>query len=256
MIGMVQRNHLIPAAFCSKNSQLSKDPLQSPKVPTLLLTWWSELPLAQNLAKKAAAFFSDDLHQLLLIFFHRPQHFQCLYHLRPHPMLARYRVEEPPVLNASKPSRRLSTESEDIDCSENMWKQMKALLAFWICGEMKQNRICQFSSSSVTDSKEWDHFTRLNWVWTDLAFWRSCAGIAEKSRLKESKFVYIVLILNHIEVELAARCDAKHLASSKALAVAASRPSNLWPYGPAHAQPPRAWIPKRSLSLGVFCQMR
>ena len=47
-------------------------------------------------------------------------------------------------------------------------------------------------------------------------------------------------------------CQAKLFASSKALAVAASRPSNLWPYGPAHAQPPRAWIPNKSLSLGTW----
>jgi hypothetical protein len=68
-----------------------------------------------------------------------------LYHLRPHPkylrisqdvpglwMLARCRVEEPPVLNASKPSQKEHFKKAKTSTahSGNMWKQTKALLAF------------------------------------------------------------------------------------------------------------------------------
>src|SRR5215510_9048679 len=38
------------------------------------------------------------------------------------------------------------------------------------------------------------------------------------------------------------------ISRSNSLLVSRSMPSRRWPYGPAHEQPPRAWIPNRSLS--------
>ena len=50
--------HVVPGQTFAEESSESKDPLQSLRVPTRLLTWWSELPLARNLG-------SSDVFRLL-----------------------------------------------------------------------------------------------------------------------------------------------------------------------------------------------